>query len=59
MPFVITFTYVTFAGTWNGIGHIIAVDYDRYYIGKYCSEGTHKRKYVPIECYECIHTELY
>ena len=52
MLFIITFTYITFVGTWVGIGRIIAVDYDRYYIGKYCSEGKHERKYVSLECYK-------
>ena len=46
--------YVTFAAIWNGKGHIIAIDYDRYCISIYCHDVIHERKYVPVECYKPI-----
>ena len=45
-----TFTYVAFAAHHNGRSHVIAVDYDRYFIGKHCTDEAHECKYVPLEC---------
>jgi len=47
----IALTYITFAGHMNGRSHVIAIDYDRYFIGKHCADEAHEGKYVPLECY--------
>jgi hypothetical protein len=47
-----TFNYVTFAARFNGRSHVIAVDYDRYFIGKHCLDEEHEGKYVLLECYK-------
>ena len=57
--FIIRSTYVTFAESLNGVGLIIAVDYDRYFVRKVCSEGTNARKYVPLECYNRRKDRIY
>jgi len=36
----------------SGKGLVIAVDYDRYYIGKGCNEGRNESKYVTLEYYK-------
>ena len=58
LPYKITFTNVTFAAHWNGKAYIVAIDYSHYYIGKLCSVGLNKGKYVSCECFK-IYDKVY
>ena len=54
LPYTNTLTYVTFAAVWSGRAFFIAVDYDRYAIGKLCSFESDESKYVHFECFQCV-----
>jgi len=50
----ISLTYVTFTASWNGYATVLAIDYDRYVILKYCAFESNKRKYAPFEPFKCL-----
>jgi hypothetical protein len=51
IPYTNPFTYVAFVAVWSGRAYILAIDYDRYCIGKLCSFESNESKYVHCECF--------
>jgi len=43
---------------WNGRAYVIAVDYKRYIIAKFCSLNLSERKYVHCECFKCTYDKM-
>ena len=44
IPYKSTFIYITFVAVWSGRAYVLAIDYDRYCIGKLCSFESNERK---------------
>jgi len=51
--YTITFNYVTFATLMNGPAYVIAVDYDRYVILKYCFFESDQLEFVSFKYISC------
>ena len=49
MPHKVILRFVTFVVTSGGRIYILAVDYDRYFIGEFCPDVSQKGKYIYCE----------
>jgi len=54
IQYKITVNYVTFGALWSRYVYVVAVEYDRYDIIKYCPVDLSKRKYLPCEYFKCM-----